>query len=138
MMIGDAFAFLDPIFSSGVLLAMTSGEMGANVADRWLDNRRAGMRLARSSERQVRRAMNTLSWLVYRINTPVLRDMFMSPSSKYQMKAGLISLLAGNLQKGLTPRLPVVMFKACYHSLNLAHRLGFRLSGGDIKAVKAM
>ena len=29
MMIGDAFAFIDPVFSSGVMLAMTAGELGA-------------------------------------------------------------------------------------------------------------
>ena len=38
LMIGDAFAFIDPVFSSGVLLAMTSGDLGAAVADTWLDN----------------------------------------------------------------------------------------------------
>ncbi len=30
---GDAFAFLDPVFSSGVLLALRSGEMAADAAD---------------------------------------------------------------------------------------------------------
>lgn len=33
---GDAFAFLDPVFSSGVFLALYSGEMGANFADQCL------------------------------------------------------------------------------------------------------
>ena len=45
LMIGDAFAFLDPVFSSGVLLAMTAGEMACDVTDTWLDNpARAGSR----------------------------------------------------------------------------------------------
>jgi len=35
-MIGDAFAFVDPVFSSGVLLAMTAGELAAEVAAMWL------------------------------------------------------------------------------------------------------
>ena len=30
---GDAFAFLDPVFSCGVFLALYSGEMGANFAE---------------------------------------------------------------------------------------------------------
>ncbi len=30
---GDAFAFLDPVFSSGVLLALRSGELAADAAD---------------------------------------------------------------------------------------------------------
>ena len=33
---GDAFAFLDPVFSSGVFLALRSGEMAADAADRAL------------------------------------------------------------------------------------------------------
>ena len=37
-MIGDAFAFVDPVFSSGVMLAMTAGELGADVANTWLDD----------------------------------------------------------------------------------------------------
>jgi hypothetical protein len=30
---GDAFAFLDPVFSSGVFIALRSGEMAADAAD---------------------------------------------------------------------------------------------------------
>jgi len=33
---GDAFAFLDPVFSSGVFLALKSGEMAADAADKAL------------------------------------------------------------------------------------------------------
>ena len=34
LLIGDAFAFLDPVFSSGVYLALTTGSLGADaVAD---------------------------------------------------------------------------------------------------------
>ncbi len=36
LLVGDAFAFLDPVFSSGVLLALKSGELGADAADRAL------------------------------------------------------------------------------------------------------
>ncbi len=32
LLIGDAFAFLDPVFSSGVYLALTTGSMGADAA----------------------------------------------------------------------------------------------------------
>ncbi len=45
-MIGDAFGFIDPVFSSGVLLAMTAGEFGAEVAMTWLDDPKAGLTLA--------------------------------------------------------------------------------------------
>ena len=31
MLVGDAFAFLDPVFSSGVYLALRSGELAADA-----------------------------------------------------------------------------------------------------------
>ena len=33
----------------------------------------------RNYEHSVRRGLNSLSWLIYRINTPVLRDIFTGP-----------------------------------------------------------
>jgi len=38
VLVGDAFAFLDPVFSSGVFLALKSGEMAADAADAALKN----------------------------------------------------------------------------------------------------
>ena len=43
LMVGDAFAFIDPVFSSGVCLAMASGELAADAVHTWLDDR-AGRR----------------------------------------------------------------------------------------------
>ncbi|MDB4408545.1 tryptophan 7-halogenase [Akkermansiaceae bacterium] len=39
ILIGDAFAFLDPVFSSGVYLALTSGSMGADAVAEALDKK---------------------------------------------------------------------------------------------------
>ncbi len=36
VLVGDAFAFLDPVFSSGVFIALRSGEMAADVVDKAL------------------------------------------------------------------------------------------------------
>ncbi len=38
LLIGDAFAFLDPVFSSGVYLALTTGSMGADAVECALEN----------------------------------------------------------------------------------------------------
>jgi flavin-dependent dehydrogenase len=38
VLVGDAFAFLDPVFSSGVFLALKSGEMAADAAHAALEN----------------------------------------------------------------------------------------------------
>ncbi|OUW18903.1 MAG: alkylhalidase [Opitutales bacterium TMED158] len=39
VLIGDAFAFLDPVFSSGVFLALKSGEMAADAIDAALEKK---------------------------------------------------------------------------------------------------
>jgi flavin-dependent dehydrogenase len=124
MLVGDAFAFLDPVFSSGVLLAMSSGELAAGVADAWLTEPARGRVMARQAERSLCQAMDSLGWLVYRINTPVLRAMFMSPSNRFRMRDGLVAMLAGNLRIDRNLRLPVLTFKAAYHLLTALHRVG--------------
>ena len=132
MMIGDAFAFIDPVFSSGVLLAMTSGEMGlGHRLHAGLTILRRGARHGASpSERDCcGGGMRRIAWLIYRINTPVLREMFMSPSNKLRMRDALIALLTGNLRSDPALRLPVLAFKATYYALSLAFRLGMRWTG---------
>ena len=118
-MIGDAFAFTDPVFSSGVLLAMTAGELGANAADAWLDDPVRGNAIARRNERALRASMARIAWLIARINTPALRAMFMSPSNALGMRDGLVSLLAGNLARDIRTLPSVLAFKAAYYALSL-------------------
>ncbi len=124
MMIGDAFGFVDPMFSSGVLLAMTAGDLGADVADTWLDDPAAGRAMAKRAQRDLRGAMERISWLIYRINTPALRHLFMGPKNVLRMRDGVVSLLAGNLRGSWDAVLPVLAFKTVYHAVALGMRLG--------------
>lgn len=124
MMIGDAFGFIDPVFSSGVLLAMTAGERGADVACAWLDGPEAGRAAARRAEAEQRAMMDGISWLIYRINEPVMRSMFMSPSNRFRMRDGIITLLAGNLAVDWRSRVPIFALKTSYYLLSLARHLG--------------
>jgi len=126
MLIGDAFGFVDPVFSSGVLLAMTAGDLGADVADAWLGNAAAGRAKARRVERDVKHAMHRISWLIYRINTPALRHLFMGPKNVLRMRDGLVSLLAGNLRGSWGSVIPVLAFKSVFYAMSLAMRLGLR------------
>jgi flavin-dependent dehydrogenase len=135
LMAGDSYAFIDPVFSSGVLLAMASAEMGADVADTWLDDPARAAPMARAFERKVKRAIGSLSWLIYRINTPVLRDMFMYPSNRFRMREGLVSLLAGDVHANANRQLPVLAFKAAYLWLSVARRFGYRLRDGGLAKV---
>ncbi|KAA2213304.1 NAD(P)/FAD-dependent oxidoreductase [Pseudoroseomonas oryzae] len=133
LMAGDAFAFLDPVFSSGVMLAMASAELGAEAADIWLDDPARAAPLLRAFEGKVRRAIDAMSWLVYRINRPVLRDMFMQPSNRFRMRDGLVSLLAGDVHADTSRQLPVIAFKTTYRILSLLHRMGWHLRDGGLR-----
>ena len=124
-MIGDAFAFVDPVFSSGVLLAMTAGELGADVACAWLKSPAAGRAAARRAEARLRAGMDSLSWLIRRINDPVLRGMFMSPSNRWRMRDGIVSLLAGNLRTEWRAKGPILAMKSVYYVLRFLHRRGW-------------
>ncbi len=132
MMIGDAFAFIDPVFSSGVLLAMTSGDLGAAVVDTWIDNPAAGRVMARRMERDLRRAMKRIGWLIYRINTPALRLMFMAPGNRFRMRDGLVSLLAGSLRGNWRLVVPVLAFKTVYYMVSLLMRVGLQPPYGTV------
>ncbi|MFC3127534.1 NAD(P)/FAD-dependent oxidoreductase [Pseudoroseomonas globiformis] len=124
LMIGDAFGFVDPMFSTGVLMAMTAGEMGARTADTWLDDPVRGQRLAARTNRELADAMDRISWLIYRVNDPVMRSLFMAPRNTLWMRDGIINMLAGNLRGNWRAMIPVLSFKAVFYVLSALHRQG--------------
>jgi flavin-dependent dehydrogenase len=124
LMIGDAFGFVDPMFSTGVLMAMTAGELGAEAAHAWLDDPARGQALAARTNRELAGAMDRIGWLIYRINDPVMRSLFMAPRNTLWMRDGIINMLAGNLRGDPRAMVPVLSFKAVYHVLSWLHRRG--------------
>jgi len=97
VLIGDAFAFLDPVFSSGVYLAMSGAETAAAVVDTALKEPRREKALLRKLERRQRAGMRRFSFFIYRFNGPVMMQMFGQPRNTWQLEQGVISMLAGDL-----------------------------------------
>ena len=97
ILVGDAFAFLDPVFSSGVYLAMSGAESAATLVDTALREPRREQALLRKLERRQRAGMRRFSFFIYRFNGPVLRQMFGQPRNTWQLEQGVISMLAGDL-----------------------------------------
>jgi flavin-dependent dehydrogenase len=97
VLIGDAFAFLDPVFSSGVYLAMSGAEQAVNVVDAALREPATEMALLRKLEKRQRAGMDRFSFFIYRFNNPVLRQMFREPRNTWQLEQSVISMLAGDL-----------------------------------------
>jgi flavin-dependent dehydrogenase len=97
VLIGDAFAFLDPVFSSGVYLAMSSAEQAAAVVDAALRAPQSEVALLRKLEKRQRAGMARFSFFIYRFNGPVLRGMFRNANNRWQLERSVISMLAGDL-----------------------------------------
>jgi len=97
VMVGDAFAFLDPVFSSGVYLAMSGAETAAKVVDAALRDAAREGKLLRKLEKRQRAGMARFSFFIYRFNGPVMSQMFRQPRNSWQVEQGVISMLAGDL-----------------------------------------
>jgi flavin-dependent dehydrogenase len=115
LMLGDAFAFIDPIFSTGVFLAMQGAFAGADAVETCLDHPRRARRALHAYEAGARSGVRIFSWFIYRIMTPGLRNLFMNPSNQFQLRDALLSVLAGNvfLRTRLAAR--ILALKALYY-----------------------
>jgi flavin-dependent dehydrogenase len=102
LLIGDAFGFIDPVFSSGVMLAMQGGFVGAETVDTCLREPTQAAAALSHFDKQVRLGPKEFSWFIYRVTNPAMRDMFMGPSNVWRVKEALLSMLAGDIY-GKTP-----------------------------------
>ncbi|MBT9567540.1 MAG: tryptophan 7-halogenase [Thiobacillus sp.] len=126
LLLGDAYAFIDPVFSSGVMLAMHGGFVGADTIDTCLRQPKTAPAALKRFDKVMKHGPREFSWFIYRVTNPAMRDLFMSPSNVFRVKEALLSVLAGDIF-GKTPIWPSIWaFKAIYYlaSLrNLRHTL---------------
>lgn len=117
IMIGDAFAFVDPVFSSGVLMGMNSAFYGAEVVESVLRKPEHAAKTMKTFNRSVRYGIKTFSWFIYRITQPAMREMFMGEEHRnsFRMEEAVLSLLAGDLFRDTPIRRPLFMFKLIYY-----------------------
>jgi len=119
LLLGDAYAFIDPVFSSGVWLAMNSGVIGAEAVDACLKNPAAAAAALKRFDAQMKRGPREFSWFIYRVTNPIMRDFFMGPKNIFRVKEALLSVLAGDIF-GKTPIWRSVwVFKALYYTANV-------------------
>jgi flavin-dependent dehydrogenase len=119
IMLGDAFAFVDPVFSSGVLLAMNSAFLGAEAVDAWLRDPRQARPLMKRFDRSVRHGIRSFSWFIYRMTGPAIRQLFMQPGNRLRMQEAVVSLLAGDLFRGTPIHWSLGAFKTVYYVTSL-------------------
>jgi len=121
LMLGDAFAFVDPVFSSGVYLAMQSGFEGAGVVEAALDGKREAARLRKAFDRSMTFGPREFSWFIFRVTNPTMREFFMSPQNPFRVKEALLSLLAGDIH-GKTPIWrSIAVLKTLYYLVSIGN-----------------
>ncbi len=102
--VGDAAGFLDPIFSSGVYLAMTSGRDAARGVAGALARNKSMTAELRRYQKQLRKEMGLYWSLIQRYYTTPFIDLFMDPDPPLQLRSAVNSVLAGRLHQSWSVR----------------------------------
>lgn len=120
VMVGDAYAFVDPVFSSGVYLGMNSAEQAAEVVDGALRDPSREAALQRAMDKRLRRGLKHFTWFIYRFTTPVMQRLFASPRNDFQVEQAVISMLAGDVFDSKPVLRRLRLFRAIYLCTALA------------------
>ena len=126
LMVGDAYAFIDPVFSSGVHLALHGAFKASEcIAAIFAEPKKADYYLSRY-EKANRRGLKVFSWFIYRITTPAIRHLFMYPQDFLKIPKAVTSVLAGDIFEDTPIGLRLMAFRVIYYAHSLMIRLGIR------------
>ena len=103
--IGDSAYFLDPVFSSGVALAMIGAECAADLLIAALPRgEEATPDLLAPASAHMDRALETFSALIHSFyHTRIVQHLFTHPDPDPAVRAGLVSVLAGDVWRDDNP-----------------------------------
>jgi FADH2-dependent halogenase len=107
---GDAAGFIDPVFSSGVFLAVLSGEAAADALVEVLDAPQKQRRLFRRYERMLNRAMDVYLRFVNAWYTQEFIEVFLSPQDFFQLPQAVNAVLGGNIGNSFAIRWRMEVF----------------------------
>jgi 2-polyprenyl-6-methoxyphenol hydroxylase-like FAD-dependent oxidoreductase len=110
--VGDAAAFLDPIFSTGVLLAMQGGLDAAAVIDAGLSAGDLSARRFAGYEALVRRRYHHFRRFAVGFYNPHFRDLWFRRSSRFGLYEAVLSIISGNWRPSLATRVRIGVFFA--------------------------
>ena len=97
LLAGDAAGFIDPIFSSGVFLAVFSSELAADTLKEVLDCPQKAKRLFPRYERAVNRAMDVYLRFVDAWYTKEFIEVFLAPRNVLGLAPAVNAVLGGNV-----------------------------------------
>jgi flavin-dependent dehydrogenase len=123
IMVGDAYSFIDPVFSSGVFLAMQGAFFAADAVTACLHKPKSeAERALRAYEADVNRALNRFSWFIYRANRPAIRGLFMRHGNPFRLREAVSSLLSGDVFRPSPIHTRLRWFKGLYYLKSLPAR----------------
>jgi geranylgeranyl reductase family protein len=96
MLAGDAAGFIDPVFSSGVFLAVLAGEQAADVLHELLDHPKRARKLFSRYERNINKAMDVYLRFVDAWYSKEFIEVFLHPQDIFQIPPAVNAVLGGN------------------------------------------
>jgi flavin-dependent dehydrogenase len=93
--VGDAVAFIDPVFSAGVFIAMASAELAAPLIARALRENRFRARRFRPYERRLWYGLRPFFRFIHKYYEPTFMEIFLQPRSTLGMLDAVTGVLAG-------------------------------------------
>src|SRR5256714_1976075 len=97
MLAGDAAGFIDPVFSSGVFLAVLAGEQAADVLHEVLDHPGKRRKLFARYERNINKAMDVYLRFVDAWYSKEFIEVFLHPQDLFQIPPAVNAVLGGNI-----------------------------------------
>lgn len=107
-LVGDAAGFIDPIFSTGVFMAMKSAEVAADAVGRKLV--KGSMRQLRSYERRMSSALKKYMMFIENFYRREFLEVFLQPSERFGLIPAVVGVLAGNVFERTRDRWKLAIF----------------------------
>lgn len=107
-LVGDAAGFLDPIFSTGVFIAMKSADIAADAAFERLQT--GSMRALNRYERAMTGALEKYFRFILRFYDRAFLEVFLQPADRFGLLPVIIGILAGDIFAKRNNRLKLSLF----------------------------
>jgi len=107
-LVGDAAGFLDPIFSTGVFMAMKSADITADAVEAHLRN--GSMRELQTYERDMQSALGKYFRFITGFYRPEFLEVFMQPNPDSRLIKVIVGVLAGDVFASNRDRIGLAMF----------------------------
>lgn len=107
-LIGDAAGFLDPIFSTGVFMAMKSADMATHAIEQRLRN--GSMSGLKQYEREMTTGFDKYFRFIEQFYRREFLEMFLQPSERWGLLNAIVGILAGDIFANRNNRFKIAVF----------------------------